>query len=212
MQISIVDIGINNSRSIERAFNDRLMANDVLSIYEKHDTNFQKSDLIVIPGVGNFGVAINNLMDSGLFDQIISACQKGKKILGICLGMQILFESSDESPNTKGLGIIPGSCHKISSSVSNRIPHVGWNEVVTNSANLHFKALNENKDFYFVHSYHVEPSNELSILTSTNLERGQIISSVLHHNVLGFQFHPEKSGVIGGKLLEEVISWARNET
>jgi glutamine amidotransferase len=112
----------------------------------------------------------------------------------------------------KGLGIIPGSCHKISNSVSNRVPHVGWNEVVANSANLHFKALSENKDFYFVHSYHVEPSNELSILTSTNLERGQIASSVLQQNVLGFQFHPEKSGVIGSKLLGEVISWARNET
>ena len=211
MQISIVDIGINNSRSIEKAFNEQLQVNDTLSISEKPDSGFETSDLIVIPGVGNFGVAIDNLVEAGFFQQIIKANQMGKKIVGICLGMQLLFETSDESPSAKGLGLIAGSCRKISTSITNRVPHIGWNEVSRTQPDSKFSSLNEKKDFYFVHSYHAEPADQQNILTSTRLERGEIVSSVLNQNILGFQFHPEKSGAIGRKLLREVISWAKDE-
>ena len=211
MHISIVDIGINNSRSIERAFRNQLESIDTLSILEIPNSDFNSSDLIVIPGVGNFGVAMGNLRKVGFHDQIKAAGNAGRKIVGICLGMQLLFESSEESPGVDGLGLIRGSCKKLTSSISPRVPHVGWNGVNPEYPNSHFGALYENKDFYFAHSFHANPIDNSNILSVTNLENANIVSSVLHQNILGFQFHPEKSGNTGKRLLNEVLVWARNE-
>ena len=211
MQISIVDIGINNTRSIERAFKDQLESIDTVRIVETSNPDIDLSDLIVIPGVGNFGVAIGNLKNVGLFDQLRAAGLAGKKIVGICLGMQLLFEGSEESPGVVGLGLIPGSCTRLSASKSARVPHVGWNSLNPQYSESKFYSLYQDKDFYFVHSFHANPSHKKDILSLTQLENIDIVSSVLHNNLLGFQFHPEKSGSAGKKLINEVLSWARNE-
>ena len=210
MNITIIDLGINNLLSIKKVFQSALGSRDSLSITESFDTNFQKSDLVVIPGVGNFGVAIEKLHKNGLYQEIRIAAQN-RKIVGICLGMQMLFDSSEESAGVQGLGLIPGAIKKINRNISSRVPHVGWNSLEKIDANINFLSLSQEKDFYFVHSFHAIPSEKSHILTETRIEDGSVVSSVIKENILGFQFHPEKSGSAGKILIHEVVKWAKDE-
>jgi glutamine amidotransferase len=126
--------------------------------------------------------------------------------------MQLLGNKSEESEQAMGLGLIDGNTELLTSNPKEKIPHIGWNEVSINSGGSSFNSLNCAKDFYFVHSYHLVPKNSSDIHTKTPFGDGSFSSTVLRGRVLGFQFHPEKSGSVGLKLIEEVIHWAENET
>ena len=147
----------------------------------------------------------------GLDKKLLSHTLKGGKIIGICLGMQMLFNASEESHNIEGLGLINGICKKIPDSKKFRVPHIGWNSLEIQSENIFFSKnlklrnyLSE-RDFYFVHSYYVLPQQEQRIIAKFSHPYGLLAAAVNKNNIIGFQFHPEKSGKAGYDLLDEII-------
>lgn len=157
---------------------------------------------IVLPGVGAFGRCMENLETKGLSPVIKAHIGAGKRYLGICLGMQILFESSEEAPGINGLGIMKGKVLKFSSSV--KVPHMGWNsaDIVNNSR--FFKGIGSGGFFYFVHSYYCSPGEEGVIATTTDYD-GPFTSSVEKGSLFACQFHPEKSQSVGLQLLRNFL-------
>ncbi|MDC0044727.1 imidazole glycerol phosphate synthase subunit HisH, partial [Pelagibacteraceae bacterium] len=184
--------------------------------YKTIITNSKKdiisSDLIVLPGVGAFNKAISNLKKMKIFDTIQSIYVNKKPMLSICLGLQMLFENSEEFGNSTGLSIIKGNVHSFK-NFNNKIiiPHVGWNSVKINSENkrlMNFSNLKKNfsnNKFYFIHSYFVKPKYKNDILTSSNYNGYNFCSSILKNNLLACQFHPEKSGENGLKLIDSFV-------
>lgn len=185
--IGIVDYGAGNLLSVAKAF-EYLGFN--VSIIEK-ERDFQKVSKVVIPGVGSFGNAMKNINDSGLMDPVIKWAAAGHSILGICLGMQMLFDSSEESPGVKGLGLIKGSCTKFKTG---KIPNMGWLET-------RYISSGTAKWYYFVHSYFVAPENK-GVIAATAEYYVDFPAFVWQDNIMGVQFHPEKSGVDGLELLK----------
>ncbi len=143
---------------------------------------------LLFPGQGHFEQAMNNLEKSGLIETIKEAINKGIDFLGICLGLQILFEKSEEAPNTKGLGILKGEVKKFDINISKKIPQIGWNKIKTTSNN---SFLNDDY-FYFVNSYYVKPKDE-NIISSTAYYGVEFCASIQKNNICAVQFHPEKS-------------------
>ena len=210
MLVGIIDLGINNLTSVERAFSAGLKPTDSLIVIEaKPEMN--RPDLIILPGLGKFDAGMSALRERNLVDAIKSWSEEGSKVVGICLGMQLLGTKSEESKGVQGLGLIRSRIERLSGDQGERIPHTGWAE--TNIANFAqpFSILATQGDFYFVHSYHLIPENEEDVLTRTPFGRSNFVSSVLSKNILGFQFHPEKSGKKGKRLVSEIVGWARNE-
>ena len=192
--IAIVDYGIGNATSVKKAF-DLLR---IQTIITSTQADLQSADKILIPGVGSFGDAVDALHSLNIFQTIKDEVLLNKKpILGICLGMQLLADSSEESVDKKGFGFIQGSCKKF--DIELKVPHVGWNNITHNDSIL-FQNIPNNSDFYFVHSYHFD------ILTnekSSHLEYGyEFTSSIEKENIFGVQFHPEKSQQYGLELLK----------
>ena len=153
---------------------------------------------VVLPGVGAFSDALGSLLQQGMLEAINRVVEEGKPFLGICLGLQLLFESSEEWGTTKGLGLMPGRVKKLPSGV--KIPHMGWNTLKFKSECPLFDGIPENSAFYFVHSYFVDPFDPADIVGST--EYGIEFTSVAaRNNVFGIQFHPEKSSALGLQIL-----------
>ena len=201
MRLGILNYNTGNLKSVKAALNN--FGIDSIIIGNKID--FEKVDILILPGVGSFKRAIDYI-DEMDYREAILKFSKNKFILGICLGYQILFEKSDESPGVEGLGLIKGSIKKIiQKNKKFKIPHTGWNniEIVKNGKLLHH--IHNNELFYFVHSYyaHIE---DTGLITSNFYHGSKFCSSIENNNIFGMQFHPEKSGRQGLKIYENLIN------
>lgn len=180
-----------------------------ISIVSRHE-NRPFAHLVILPGIGNFGSASEVIKKYELDHFLIDQVEKGSFVLGVCLGMQLLGDSSSEAPDSTGLGFIAGKSIKLLASHGFPVPHVGWNSLKLRKMGI-MQTLDTQSDFYFTHSYQFEPSNPTDILTETKYGKGTIVSAVQKNNVFGFQFHPEKSGNAGDRLVSEIIKKSRNE-
>ena len=199
--VGIIDYNMGNLASVYNACSK--FTKDLKIV--KNADDLKNLDKIILPGVGAYKDAMQHLEDSGLKDAILDFANSKKPLLGICLGMQLLFESSEEFGYTKGLGLIEGKVVKFDKSKMSsdlKIPHMGWNKIV-NKDNPLFKNL-QNPYLYFVHSYHVVTDDKYTIAT-TNYGY-DFVSAVNKDNIFGFQPHPEKSHNNGLKILENFIN------
>lgn len=200
--IAVIDYGVGNLFSVEKAF--AALGADVRVTSD--EAVIRAADKIVLPGVGAFGDCIKNLEASGLIPVLLDCVAKGKPLLGICVGLQILFDGSEESPGVRGLGLIPGLVKKIQAP-GLKVPHMGWNSLAIREprqkADL-FAGLGEKPYVYFVHSYHAVPEDS-AVITSVTEYGEQLTASVAKGNVQATQFHPEKSGDVGLHILKNFI-------
>lgn len=195
--IAIIDYDAGNIKSVEKAF-QFLGEETVLS---RDRDEILAADKVVLPGVGAFGDAMQKLKDYNLVNTIYDVADKKIPFLGICLGLQLLFENSDETPGVSGLGILPGEIKKIPDKEGFKIPHIGWNSLeLTNHGRL-FEGIKEQSYVYFVHSYYLKAREEQIVKAKTDYVT-EIHASVEKGNVFACQFHPEKSGDVGLKILE----------
>jgi glutamine amidotransferase len=208
--VSIIDLGINNLTSVQRAFSLPLKAKDTLTVVEA-DLRLNRPDLLILPGLGSFGAGMAALKERRLVNRIKIWSNEGTKVVGICLGMQLLASQSQESIGVEGLSLIDSSVARLKNDQKERVPHTGWAETKCPMASQPFPSLYSPGDFYFVHSYHLIPSNTEYVLATTPFGGTSFVSSVLKKNILGVQFHPEKSGRKGKTLISEIIQWARHE-
>lgn len=198
--IAVIDYGVGNLFSVEKALMQ--FATDVVITGDKE--LIAKADKLVLPGVGDFGECMSNLEATGLIPTIRECIAKGTPLLGICIGEQILFEGSEESPEAKGLGIFKGMVRRIQ-ALGLKVPHMGWNSVTFSQPDHPlFAHLGEHPYFYFVHSYHCVPE-DASIITATTEYGEKLTAAVAKDNVMATQFHPEKSGDVGLHVLKNFI-------
>lgn len=210
MFVGIIDLGINNLTSVQRAFSVPLKPTDSLRVIED-DSNVEQPDLIILPGLGSFGAGMTALRERKLIEKIKKWNQEGAKVVGICLGMQLLGSYSEESKGVVGLDLIASRIERLPGNQSERIPHTGWAETDSALDSQPFPSLQSQGDFYFVHSYHLIPVNNNEVLSRTPFGSTSFVSGVLSKNILGVQFHPEKSGGKGKSLISEIVQWARSE-
>ena len=170
----------------------------------KNTQQIQDCKALILPGVGSFDPAISNLKNTRLISDIKNWIKSGKSFLGICLGLQLLFESSDEG-SINGLGIVKGQIKKIPELFDQRTPHVGWCELIPTSTNSLLKGNELNNWVYFVHSYHAVPSNTNLITANVSYSSEKLTAMIERDNLLACQFHPEKSGKTGEKLLRRWV-------
>lgn len=198
--IAIIDYGAGNLRSVEKA----LKALGETPVITSDREAILGADKIILPGVGSFGDAMERLNQSGLTEVIQEAVQRDIPFLGICLGLQLLFESSEESPGVKGLGILHGRILKIPGRPGLKIPHMGWNSLDIKADARLFKGIENGAYVYFVHSYYLKAEDEAMVAAST--EYGvDIHASVEKGNVFACQFHPEKSSGTGLAILRNFL-------
>ncbi|WP_455576939.1 imidazole glycerol phosphate synthase subunit HisH [Anaerosinus sp.] len=197
--IAIIDYGRGNLFSVEKAFvklgADAIVTNDIEKI--------RRADKVVLPGVGAFGDCMETLKKAELIPVIQEAAASGKPFLGICLGLQLLFERSEESPGVAGLGIFKGAIRQIVAP-NLKVPHMGWNSLSLRNATPLLKGLPENPYVYFVHSFHAVPE-DASIITAVTEYGSELTAAVGRGNVQAMQFHPEKSSSVGLKILESFV-------
>ena len=196
--VAIIDYGVGNLFSLKSSL-DKI---GIASVITGDKEQIKKADRIILPGVGAFGDAVNKLKDSGLFEFIKDEAKRNKPIMGICLGMQLLFDKSYEYGEYEGLGLISGEIKPIKDIIpdSFKIPHIGWNSLKLNGVSPIFKYINDGDFVYFVHSYYgAKCENSLIAYTDYGAE---ITAAVGKDNVFGCQFHPEKSGDVGLKILK----------
>ena len=193
--IAIIDYKLGNLGSIKNA----LDAINLKSVITNNIDVIKKVDKIILPGVGAFKKAMDNLFELNLIETIVNEIKKGKPVLGICLGMQLLFSSSEEHGLTNGLNILDGRIVRFKNN-SLKIPHVGWNDLIIPSGSKLFRGLN-NSYVYFVHSYHLVTDNKKYLLTDS-IYGYKFACAVEYKNIFATQFHPEKSGSVGLKILK----------
>jgi glutamine amidotransferase len=198
----VVDYGLGNLRSVSKA----LQIWDVQVKVTSDLSTIKKAKGIVLPGVGAFWRGIENLKKLGILDVIVEEIKRGKPFLGICLGLQLLFTESEEHMLSKGMDVLKGRVVKFKQAL--KIPHMGWNQIkfkMQNSKCKIFEGIVDNSYFYFVHSYYVVPGDR-GIIASTTFYGEEFTSAIIKENIVGVQFHPEKSGEVGLKLLMNFIS------
>lgn len=205
LTVAIIDYEMGNVKSIENAIN---YIGDFHIVVTADSNEILNSDVIILPGVGAFPDAMRKLTDKGLVP-ILTKCVKEQKkpLLGICLGMQLLFESSEEKQITRGLGFIPGHVKYMKPDSNLRIPHIGWNSLKVSANDAIFSFLKHDKDYYFVHSLHAV-CEEVYVLAKFDYG-DSMVASVKNNNVIGMQFHPEKSQNNGLAALQSFFHWAR---
>ncbi len=200
MKVLVIDYEMGNLGSVKRSFEE--CGAEVL--VSEDPGQIKSATHLVLPGVGSFRDGMNNLKRKNWIPKIQEAVSDGIPVLGICLGMQLLASTGLEGGETAGLGLIPGKVERLTSQ-SERIPHVGWNEVSQNRPSSLLKTIPNGTDFYFVHSYHFIPVDPAHILSKTPY-CGEFVSAVESKNVFGVQFHPEKSSKPGFQLFRNFLN------
>lgn len=201
--IAIIDYDAGNLKSVEKAF-ARLGAQAVIT---RDAGTILHADQVVLPGVGSFGMAMEQLKKYELDKVIQEAVEKGLPFLGICLGLQLLFEGSEESMGVQGLGILKGKIVKIPEAEGLKIPHIGWNSLQLQYSGRLFAGIEAQPYVYFVHSYYLQAQDE-KIVKAVTQYGVSIHASVESGNVFACQFHPEKSSTAGLKILDNFIRTA----
>jgi len=200
--IAIIDYGMGNLRSVSKAFeavgHEAVVTRDAQVI--------GNASHVVLPGVGAFGDCMTNIERYGLVEPIRSAITSGRPFLGICLGLQVLFTESEEFGPHKGLDIIPGKVRRFAVGTELKVPHIGWNQVDFQRACPLFDGIADGTDWYFVHSYFVDPQ-EPRCAASTTTYGAPFVSCVWKDNLVACQFHPEKSQVVGLRLIKNFGAW-----
>ena len=207
MNIVILNYGIGNVKSIINAFENQ----GVKAVLSRDRDVILKADGLVLPGVGAFSHGMDNLNKYGLVNFIKDFVRTGKPLLGICLGMQMLLEESEEFGNTKGIGLIKGKVIKMPIKKTNKVklPHISWNEIKKNNIEWENTILNNvenNSDMYFVHTFVAKPNDEDEILSTTDYSDVRFCSSLKKDNIYGCQFHPEKSSTHGLSIIKNFIN------
>lgn len=196
----IVDYGVGNLFSLASSLNKIGEASKVTS----DGAEIARADRVILPGVGAFADAMRKLEDSGLADVVRSVTAKGVPVMGICLGMQLLFERSFEYGEHRGLGLLRGEVRPIETDPSLKIPHMGWNALAFTRPHPLFRYIKEGDYVYFVHSYHAVGCADSLVATT---EYGTVVTAaVARGNVMGCQFHPEKSGDVGLNILRAFVA------
>ena len=202
--IAIIDYDAGNLKSVEKAL--KYLGEDVTVTRDSKE--ILSAQKVILPGVGSFGDAMKKLYAYNLVDTIKSVADKNTPFLGICLGLQLLFERSDETPGVKGLGLLSGEILRIP-DVGLKIPHIGWNSLNLSGNGRLFKGVPQDSYVYFVHSYYLKANDENIVKASTEYA-AHIHASVERDNIFACQFHPEKSGDIGLKILKNFAEIGRN--
>ncbi len=198
--IAIVDYDAGNIKSVEKAL-IHLGAECKLT---RDISEIDKADKIVLPGVGAFGDAMSRLAQYGLADAIRASVKKGTPFLGICLGMQIIFDESEESPGVKGLSLLPGKVVRFTGKDGLKVPQIGWNSLDICKDSSLLKGVDEGSFVYFVHSYYVDATDKGVVAATTGYgETADVV--VAKDNIFGCQFHPEKSSAVGLRILKNFI-------
>lgn len=199
--IALIDYGMGNLSSVHKAFSFTC-EHEIKITDSKND--ILDANAIILPGVGNFGDGIKHLRERKLDDSIIKFINSGRPFFGICLGMQMLFERSEEANGVNGLGVIDGDVVKFSEKCGLKVPQMGWNSVTIKKKSDFFNEINESEYFYFVHSYYVRPCDISTVATTTDYTL-DFCSSILIDNIFATQFHPEKSQSAGLKLISNFL-------
>ena len=204
--IAIIDYDAGNIKSVEKAF--QALVQDVVVTRDK-DT-ILRAEGVILPGVGAFGDAMKKLEDYDLVNTIYKLVEAKTPFLGICLGLQLMFEESEETPGVKGLGLLKGKIVRIPDGEGLKIPHIGWNNLSYPNAGRLYKDIPEDSFVYFVHSYYLQ-AEEPEIVKATTEYGVTIHASVEKENVFACQFHPEKSSAVGMKILENFVAVVKGE-
>lgn len=195
--LAIIDYDAGNLRSVEKALDYLNIKNEIT----RDENKLSKADKILLPGVGSFGDCMEKLKKYNLVDTVHELISKGKPFLGICLGMQLLFDESEEAPGVKGLGILEGKIIKFKDNMGLKVPQIGWNSLNLQNNGRLFSNIENDPYVYFVHSYHLIAKDEKIVKASCDYGVN-FHASVESDNVFGCQFHPEKSGDVGLKILK----------
>ncbi|MFC1461623.1 imidazole glycerol phosphate synthase subunit HisH [Verrucomicrobiota bacterium] len=202
--VTIVDYGAGNLTSVRLAFD----ALDTETQITNVPAAILQADRVVFPGVGAAGAAMKKLAELDLIEVLKTVIEQGKPFLGICLGTQIIFERSEEDAGVNGIGLVPGTVKLFDRSDSLvKVPHMGWNNVELIRRHPVFEGIESGSEFYFVHSYYPVPSERNDLLGETEYAQVRFASAIGKENIIATQFHPERSGRIGLKLLENFTRW-----
>ena len=195
MSIAIIDYGVGNLRSVEKAFTSQ----GIEAVVTSDEKILRKADKLVLPGVGAFKACMDGLKAREFDELVLEAARSGKPIIGLCVGLQMMFDEGHEFGVHKGLGLMPGRVVKFPEKL--RVPHIGWNQVEFKRNHAVFNQLRSQTFFYFVHSFYVEADDPVCVLGETDY--GMRYASICgRDNIVGVQFHPEKSQTAGLKLLK----------
>jgi glutamine amidotransferase len=203
MNISIIDYGLGNIFSVKSAL-------EFLKFKVEIDTDgsiLSKSDICILPGVAEFSSGISNLKARGQYEALVSKHKSGKPIIGLCLGAQMFLNSSEEAPGINGLGFIEGYS-KAFTKVERILTFQGWSGVRFDDDEA--SKIFGGKDFYFSHSYYMNVKNDKYILAKSEHYNMEFTSCIVNDNILGAQFHPERSGIVGLSFLQYALDWAKN--
>jgi glutamine amidotransferase len=194
LKIAVIDYGVGNLRSVEKAFTSQ----GIPAVVTRDEKVLREADKLVLLGVGAFGYAMDSLRKLGFDRLVIEAAKAGKPIIGLCVGLQMMFDEGYEFGVHRGLGLLPGRVVRFPDGV--RIPHVGWNQVEFKQTHPVFSDLPDQSFFYFVHSYYVETGDRSCVIGETEYE-SRFASVCGRGKIIGVQFHPEKSQTAGLRLL-----------
>lgn len=199
--IAIIDYGMGNLHSVNKAF----LHIGAQAVVTSDPQVIKNAEKIVLPGVGAFGDCMKNLEEANLIELLQGEVKKGKPFMGICMGLQVLFEGSEEDPGVEGLGIFSGVVKKIQAP-GLKVPHMGWNDIEMAAPSPLYQQLEAKPFVYFVHSYHAVPTDK-TVITATTQYGEKLTASVGRDNVQAVQFHPEKSSSLGLALLRNFKEW-----
>lgn len=198
--IAVIDYGAGNLQSVKKAL-DHIGCDNIATA---NADEISSADGLILPGVGAFGDAMASLTDRGLDKVIRREVANGKPLFGICLGLQLLFEGSQETPDVRGLGLLKGSIQKIPKAPDIKVPHMGWNSLEIINKGGVFEGINDGEFVYFVHSYYLTADNQSDVSART-FYSVPIDAAVCHENINAVQFHPEKSGECGIKIMTNFV-------
>jgi glutamine amidotransferase len=203
-KLAIVDYGVGNFRSVQKAFEAVGAAAEITCSVEA----VEQAGAVVLPGVGAFGDAMRHLCERGLDQPVLAAAQAGKPLLGICVGLQLLFDESEEMGQYQGLGILPGKVVRFPRGLT--VPHMGWNQIQPNRKHPLLYNILPGDFAYFAHSYYAVPANPAHIIACTDY--GQPFPTIVgRQNICAIQFHPEKSQQVGLQILKNFVEFANRQ-